>query len=184
MLRAASRAALMPLSGSHATRPAAPMASMATSMSAPAFSAPSMLARGGLLDAFSGLDVLVSPLFGQQSVRFASKKAAGSSKNGRKSAGKRLGVKKFGGEYVQTGNIIIRQRGTPTHPGVNVGVGRDHTLYALTEGHVKFTYLRVPYRQSRTRSYLRKFVNVVPVGEQPEAHGIESKEWPPLYYRR
>ena len=68
----------------------------------------------------------------------AHKKAAGSSRNGRDSAGKRLGVKKFGGERVIPGNIIIRQRGTRWHPGRNVGMGRDYTLFALVEGHVQF----------------------------------------------
>ncbi len=68
----------------------------------------------------------------------AHKKAGGSSKNGRDSQSKRLGVKKFGGEAVKAGNIIIRQRGTKVHPGSNVGLGRDHTLFALIEGFVKF----------------------------------------------
>lgn len=68
----------------------------------------------------------------------AHKKAGGSSRNGRDSEGRRLGVKKFGGEAVIPGNIIIRQRGTRFHPGSNVGMGRDHTLFALTEGHVAF----------------------------------------------
>lgn len=69
----------------------------------------------------------------------AHKKAGGSSKNGRDTEGKRLGVKKFGGEAVLAGNIIIRQRGTTWHAGDNVGVGRDYTLFALKDGHVKFT---------------------------------------------
>ena len=68
----------------------------------------------------------------------AHKKAGGSSRNGRDTAGKRLGVKKFGGEHVVPGNIIIRQRGTKWHAGRNVGMGRDHTLFALTEGKVRF----------------------------------------------
>jgi large subunit ribosomal protein L27 len=68
----------------------------------------------------------------------AHKKAGGSSRNGRDSAGRRLGVKKFGGESVIPGNIIVRQRGTEFHPGPNVGIGKDHTLFALVEGHVKF----------------------------------------------
>ncbi len=68
----------------------------------------------------------------------AHKKAGGSTKNGRDSASKRLGVKIFGGQQVVAGNIIVRQRGTRFHPGVNVGVGRDHTLYAKADGHVKF----------------------------------------------
>jgi large subunit ribosomal protein L27 len=69
----------------------------------------------------------------------AHKKSGGSSRNGRDSESKRLGVKKFGGERVLAGNIIIRQRGTKWHPGDNVGLGRDHTLFALQAGSVKFT---------------------------------------------
>ena len=68
----------------------------------------------------------------------AHKKAGGSSRNGRDSAGRRLGVKKFGGESVLAGNIIIRQRGTRVYPGRNVGMGKDHTLFALGEGRVVF----------------------------------------------
>lgn len=68
----------------------------------------------------------------------AHKKAGGSSRNGRDSAGRRLGVKKFGGEKVIPGNIIVRQRGTKFKPSVNVGIGRDHTLFALVEGNVSF----------------------------------------------
>ena len=68
----------------------------------------------------------------------AHKKGAGSSKNGRESHSKRLGVKIFGGQQIIAGNIIVRQRGTVHHPGVNVGMGKDHTLFALTNGVVKF----------------------------------------------
>ena len=68
----------------------------------------------------------------------AHKKAGGSSRNGRDSAGRRLGVKKFGGELVIPGNIIVRQRGTKFYPGTNVGMGKDHTLFALVEGRVAF----------------------------------------------
>ena len=68
----------------------------------------------------------------------AHKKAGGSSRNGRDSAGRRLGVKKFGGQEVIGGNIIIRQRGTKVYPGRNVGMGKDHTLFALTDGRVTF----------------------------------------------
>ena len=68
----------------------------------------------------------------------AHKKAGGSSRNGRDTAGRRLGVKKFGGEAVIAGNIIIRQRGTKYHPGSNVGMGKDHTIFALTVGKVRF----------------------------------------------
>jgi large subunit ribosomal protein L27 len=68
----------------------------------------------------------------------AHKKAGGSSKNGRDSESKRLGVKKYGGEAVVAGNIIVRQRGTQFHPGTNVGLGKDHTLFAKVDGHVVF----------------------------------------------
>ncbi|MCI5049873.1 MAG: 50S ribosomal protein L27 [Rickettsiales bacterium] len=78
----------------------------------------------------------------------AHKKAGGSSRNGRDSAGRRLGVKKFGGEKVVPGNIIVRQRGTKFYPGENVGIGKDHTLFALTEGNVKF------YKKANDRSYV------------------------------
>ncbi|MCH9780588.1 MAG: 50S ribosomal protein L27 [Alphaproteobacteria bacterium] len=81
----------------------------------------------------------------------ATKKAGGSSRNGRDSAGRRLGVKKFGGENVVPGNILVRQRGTKFHPGTAVGMGRDHTLFALTEG-------KVVFKKTRTR----QFVSVMP----------------------
>ena len=68
----------------------------------------------------------------------AHKKAGGSSRNGRDTAGRRLGVKKYGGQSVLSGNIIVRQRGTKYHPGDNVGMGRDHTLFSLVTGKVKF----------------------------------------------
>ena len=68
----------------------------------------------------------------------AHKKGMGSSRNGRDSQSKRLGVKRFGGEYLRAGSIILRQRGTRWKPGANVGMGRDYTLYALIDGHVKF----------------------------------------------
>jgi large subunit ribosomal protein L27 len=68
----------------------------------------------------------------------AHKKAGGSSRNGRDSHAKRLGVKVYGGEAIRAGGIIIRQRGTQVHPGVNVGMGKDHTLFALVDGHVNF----------------------------------------------
>ncbi len=72
----------------------------------------------------------------------AHKKAGGSSRNGRDTAGRRLGVKKFGGEIVVPGNILVRQRGTRWHPGAGVGMGRDHTLFALREGKVEFATKR------------------------------------------
>ena len=68
----------------------------------------------------------------------AHKKAGGSSRNGRDSEAKRLGVKVYGGEAIRAGGIIVRQRGTQLHPGVNVGIGKDHTLFARVDGHVKF----------------------------------------------
>ncbi|MBP5857797.1 50S ribosomal protein L27 [Marivibrio halodurans] len=77
----------------------------------------------------------------------AHKKAGGSSRNGRDSEGRRLGVKKFGGERVLAGNILVRQRGTKFHRGENVGIGKDHTLFALVEGHVTF-------RKTRERTYV------------------------------
>ena len=89
----------------------------------------------------------------------AHKKAGGSSRNGRDTAGRRLGVKKFGGESVIAGNIIIRQRGTKVKPGLNVGVGTDHTLWALVDGHVKF----------QKRSEGRVHVSVVPVAANDAA---------------
>jgi large subunit ribosomal protein L27 len=78
----------------------------------------------------------------------AHKKGVGSSKNGRESHSKRLGVKIFGGESCKAGNILIRQRGTQHHPGLNVGIGRDHTLYALIDGRVAFR------KQKNNRSYV------------------------------
>jgi large subunit ribosomal protein L27 len=72
----------------------------------------------------------------------AHKKAGGSSRNGRDTAGRRLGIKKFGGEHVISGNIICRQRGTQWHPGSNVGIGVDHTIFAVTEGTVSFAKKR------------------------------------------
>ena len=72
----------------------------------------------------------------------AHKKGAGSTKNGRDSQAKRLGVKRFGGEYVIPGNIIVRQRGTKFHPGENVGIGKDHTIFAIAEGYVVFQRMR------------------------------------------
>lgn len=71
----------------------------------------------------------------------AHKKAGGSSRNGRDSAAQRLGVKKYGGQAVQAGNIIVRQRGTQFRPGVNVGIGKDHTLFALKDGVVRFRHV-------------------------------------------
>lgn len=83
----------------------------------------------------------------------ATKKAGGSSRNGRDSAGRRLGVKKFGSQIAEPGNIILRQRGTKWHPGENVGIGKDHTIFAKIYGIVKFT---------RSTHKDRIFVNVIP----------------------
>lgn len=83
----------------------------------------------------------------------AHKKGAGSSRNGRDSQSKRLGVKRFGGEFVIPGNIIIRQRGTKFHPGENVGIGKDHTLFATTEGFVVFERMRGRSGQKRVCVY-------------------------------
>jgi large subunit ribosomal protein L27 len=83
----------------------------------------------------------------------AHKKAGGSSRNGRDSKGRRLGVKKFGGEFVVAGNILIRQRGTKVHPGRNTDMGRDHTIFAKIDGAVSY----------RTSSHGRTFVSVAPL---------------------
>ncbi len=83
----------------------------------------------------------------------AHKKAAGSTRNGRDSESKRLGVKKYGGEAVLAGNILVRQRGTQFHPGQNVGCGKDHTLFAKADGHVQF---------SVRGAKKRKFIDIVP----------------------
>ncbi|MDF1778114.1 MAG: 50S ribosomal protein L27 [Rhizobiaceae bacterium] len=88
----------------------------------------------------------------------AHKKAGGSSRNGRDSESKRLGVKKFGGENVIPGNIIIRQRGTKWHPGQGVGLGKDHTIFAIVEGNVDF----------RTKTNGRTYVSVMPRAEAAE----------------
>ncbi len=85
----------------------------------------------------------------------AHKKGQGSTQNNRDSAGRRLGVKKFGGETVRAGNIVIRQRGTKVHPGKNMGMGKDHTLYALTDGIVQF----------RKKANNRSYVSIEPISE-------------------
>ena len=89
----------------------------------------------------------------------AHKKAGGSSRNGRDTAGRRLGVKKFGGESVIPGNIIVRQRGTKFHPGSNVGMGKDHTIFALVEGRVAF----------QTKAAGRTYVSVAPAPQPSPA---------------
>lgn len=87
----------------------------------------------------------------------AHKKGQGSTQNNRDSAGRRLGVKKFGSQFVRAGNIIIRQRGTKVHPGENVGIGKDHTIYALIDGVVQFSQ----------KTKLRKKVSVLPLPQAP-----------------
>jgi len=86
----------------------------------------------------------------------AHKKGGGSSRNGRDSQSQRLGVKKFGGEHVLSGNILVRQRGTKIHPGLNVDIGKDDTLFAIAEGYVMYDYVRKD----------RKRVNVIPKIEE------------------
>jgi len=88
----------------------------------------------------------------------AHKKAGGSSRNGRDSAGRRLGVKKYGGELVVPGNIIVRQRGTRFHPGLNVGMGKDHTIFATVDGNVQF------HKGLKNRT----FISIVPAAEAAE----------------
>ena len=88
----------------------------------------------------------------------AHKKGGGSTRNGRDSQSKRLGVKRFGGEHVIPGNIIVRQRGTKFHPGTNVGLGRDHTIFATAEGYVTFEAFRGG----------RKRISVYPERPQPK----------------
>ncbi len=85
----------------------------------------------------------------------AHKKGAGSSRNGRESESKRLGIKLFGGQFAKAGNIIVRQRGTRHHAGLNVGIGKDHTLFALTDGKVEFK------RRAGNKSY----VSIIPAEE-------------------
>jgi large subunit ribosomal protein L27 len=91
----------------------------------------------------------------------AHKKAGGSSKNGRDSHAKRLGLKAFGGQIVSAGSVIVRQRGTKFMPGTNVGVGRDHTIFALQEGQISFRQKRIHKFDGRAQT--QTFVNIVPV---------------------
>lgn len=95
----------------------------------------------------------------------AHKKGGGSTSNGRDSNSKRLGVKRFGGEFVIPGNIIVRQRGTKFHPGLNVGIGKDHTIFAKTEGYVVFERIRGRKGQ--------KQISVYPERPQKEVNGAE-----------
>ena len=93
----------------------------------------------------------------------AHKKAGGSSRNGRESESKRLGVKRYGGQFVLAGNIIVRQRGTQFHPGDSVGLGRDHTLFATAHGAVKFT------KKANGRCY----VSILPANDDQQAMAAE-----------
>jgi large subunit ribosomal protein L27 len=86
----------------------------------------------------------------------AHKKAGGRTRNGRDSESKRLGLKKYGGQHVRAGNIIVRQRGTKFHPGDNVGIGRDHTLFAKVDGELKFV---------KKGSAMKQFATVIPIAE-------------------
>ncbi|MBI1206628.1 MAG: 50S ribosomal protein L27 [Azospirillum sp.] len=90
----------------------------------------------------------------------AHKKAGGSSRNGRDSAGRRLGVKRYGGEVVPAGNILVRQRGTKFHPGRNVGLGRDHTLFALIDGRVSF------HQSTGGRTYVSVLADAAPAAAE------------------
>jgi large subunit ribosomal protein L27 len=96
----------------------------------------------------------------------AHKKGVGSSKNGRESESKRLGVKLFGGEFAKAGNIIVRQRGTAHHPGNNVGIGKDHTIYALVDGFVEF-------RKSKED---RSYISVKPLEKKPVVEEVAKPE--------
>lgn len=126
-----------------------------------------MMCRMGSVGVTAGLHPMAkpssfAPVMQVMQVRHSSKKAAGSSANGHsKSIGRRLGVKQFDGEYVKSGHIIVRQRGRKFHPGEHVGIGKDHTLFALCEGYIKFeekTILGLGRRGTRQR----RFVNVEP----------------------
>nr|XP_015635048.1 uncharacterized protein LOC4335476 [Oryza sativa Japonica Group] len=121
----------------------------------------SVFRRGNVKELISNVSVYTSTVGNESSgglslifKRWATKKTAGSTKNGRDSNPKYLGVKKFGGEKVEPGNIIVRQRGTRFHPGNYVGMGKDHTLFCLKEGHVRF---------ERNKLTGRKWVHVDPV---------------------
>lgn len=131
---------------------------------------------------FKFLETCIKTSFRYETIRFATKKAGGSSRNGRDSPGQRLGVKKFGGEVVIPGNIIVRQRGRQFHPGDNVGIGRDHTLWALTPGWVKFTLDKI-----KKKSYVSissenpnlpktKVFKYGSVAEQIEAKKLEKEK--------
>lgn len=96
----------------------------------------------------------------------AHKKGAGSSTNGRESHSKRLGIKIFGGQFATSGNIIARQRGTVHHPGLNVGIGNDHTLFAMTDGIVEF----------RKKKDNRSYVSIIPIETQNTETPVETQD--------
>ena len=135
--------------GSLAVASSAPSSTCGAAASCGAFPATGAGAEAWLSRPGSGLGFLGG-------FRSATKKAGGTSRNGRDSKPKYLGVKKFGGEYVIPGNIIVRQRGTKFHPGQHVGMGRDHTIYSLVTGQVKFSV------GERTGKKARKYISVVP----------------------
>uniref|UniRef100_A0A7S3PK05 50S ribosomal protein L27, chloroplastic n=1 Tax=Aplanochytrium stocchinoi TaxID=215587 RepID=A0A7S3PK05_9STRA len=112
-------------------------------------------------------------------VRFATKKAGGSTNNGRDSPGKRLGVKIYGGQFAKHGAIVVRQRGTPVHPGFNIGMGRDHTLFALTSGKVKF------YSKEVKPGRIVKYVGIEPLPDWEFSPENPLKlPWKPKKHRR
>lgn len=119
-----------------------------------------------------GLGVTGSAVF---QIRFATKKAGGSTNNGRDSPGQRLGVKKFGSEDVQCGNIIMRQRGRQFHLGVNVGMGRDHTIYSLVDGKVHFHRIQL-YNENKNNRHIgqKRFISVIPNDKLNDASYVKS----------
>ncbi|GAA5826278.1 hypothetical protein JCM3770_001669 [Rhodotorula araucariae] len=119
--------------------------------------------------------LLATPLPGLMQVRTATKRGGGSSKNGRNSAGKRLGIKKYGGQEVLAGNILVRQRGTTWHAGQHVAKGRDHTLFALVPGFVTF------YRDA-VRGKERKLIGVVPTSRDERLPRDEAAQGRSRYF--
>ncbi|KAL5473015.1 hypothetical protein EMCRGX_G027455 [Ephydatia muelleri] len=125
-----------------------------------------------MLRSLFGVQLIRLECLMSQSVRWSSKKAGGSTRNGRKTAGKRLGLKCGDGECVHAGNIIVRQRGTLFYPGANVGIGRDHTLYSLVDGQVEFTKVpRTPIPPQKGRKWIKKEArSFVSVAEHKQSH--------------
>ncbi|GAA5852401.1 hypothetical protein JCM9279_001191 [Rhodotorula babjevae] len=125
--------------------------------------------------------LLSTPLPGLMQVRTATKRGGGSSKNGRNSIGKRLGIKKYGGQEVLAGNILVRQRGTSWHPGQHVARGRDHTLFALVPGFV--TYYRGPKTPGTTSGKKeRKLVGIVPTSRDERLPRDERQQGRSRYF--